>query len=412
MKPRPTTLSAAAGKRVHRGSTVVPGLRLLVLGLTLLGVLAFCACGGTTTMTSDSPSVTPSGSASGGPSQQHGLVWKFKTGAAVPSSPAVSGGVVYVGSADGHLYAVDSTTGQGRWKFKTGKGLDLPRTSTLEWAFEALPGVVSSPAVADGVVYFGSADGHLYAVDSSTGRERWKFKTGKAIYSSPAIADGVVYFGSADGHLYAVDSSTGRERWKFKTGKAVFTSPAVSGGVVYVGSVDSHLYAVDVTTGRQRWKFDATYPVVSSPAVSGGIVYVGRNYFYAMDATSGHRRWKGETGGVVFASPAISNGVVYFSCTGYANYVLAADIRTGRGKQTFDTGRWLTETGDRVSSSPVISGGVLYFGTVKGRLCAADIGTGQAKWTFDTGGAVHSSPAVSGGVVYFGSNDGYLYAVK
>ncbi len=55
-----------------------------------------------------------------------------------------------------------------------------------------------------GIVYFGSYDRHLYAVDIKTGQEKWRFKTGAGIPSSPAISGGIVYFGSSDGHLYAV----------------------------------------------------------------------------------------------------------------------------------------------------------------------------------------------------------------
>ena len=74
----------------------------------------------------------------------------------------------------------------------------------LKWAFKTEGPIRSSPAVADGVVYFGSYDGNLYAVDIKTGKEKWRFKTGGKIFSSPAVADGVVYFGSHDGKLYAV----------------------------------------------------------------------------------------------------------------------------------------------------------------------------------------------------------------
>ena len=63
----------------------------------------------------------------------------------------------------------------------------------------------SSPSLVEGVVYFGSNDKHLYAVDIETGEEKWKFETGAAVSSSPSLVDGVVYFGSADGHIYAVD---------------------------------------------------------------------------------------------------------------------------------------------------------------------------------------------------------------
>jgi outer membrane protein assembly factor BamB len=58
--------------------------------------------------------------------------------------------------------------------------------------------------VAEGAVYFGCDDGHLYALQIATGKELWKFKTGGAIESSPCLADGAVYVGSDDACLYAI----------------------------------------------------------------------------------------------------------------------------------------------------------------------------------------------------------------
>ena len=54
----------------------------------------------------------------------------------------------------------------------------------------------SSPAVANGVVYFGSDD-NVYALNASTGAKLWSYAT-EAVDSSPAVANGVVYFGSDD----------------------------------------------------------------------------------------------------------------------------------------------------------------------------------------------------------------------
>ena len=68
---------------------------------------------------------------------------------------------------------------------------------------------MSSPAVGkDGTIYIGSAGGSLYAVNS-IGRETWAFPTGGEVYSSAAIGkDGTIYFGSNDGNLYAVSSGS------------------------------------------------------------------------------------------------------------------------------------------------------------------------------------------------------------
>ena len=113
----------------------------------------------------------------------------------------------------------------------------------LKWQLQTDDKVNSSPAVSDGVVYFGSDDNYLYAVNTQTGQLNWKFPTiNFKFLSSPAVR--VVYFGSTDNYLYAVDVNTGQLKWKFKTDGEVFSSPAVSDGVVYFGSGD-YLYAIN-----------------------------------------------------------------------------------------------------------------------------------------------------------------------
>lgn len=71
----------------------------------------------------------------------------------------------------------------------------------------------------------------------------WKYKTGDWVYNSPAVSGGVVYVGSSDGYVYALDASTGSLKWKYETGGEIYSSPAVSSGVVYAGSKDGYVYA-------------------------------------------------------------------------------------------------------------------------------------------------------------------------
>jgi outer membrane protein assembly factor BamB len=63
--------------------------------------------------------------------------------------------------------------------------------------------IESSPAVANGVVYVGSDDDNLYAVDAITGSPLWQGATSGYLHSSPAVADGAVFIGSLDRYLYA-----------------------------------------------------------------------------------------------------------------------------------------------------------------------------------------------------------------
>lgn len=94
------------------------------------------------------------------------------TGSQVQSSPTVSGGIVYVGSNDGKLYALNATPGAKKWSYTTGGQ------------------VSSSPAFANGTVYVGSYDGYVYALKAGTGALVWKYLTsGGDISSSPALAN-------------------------------------------------------------------------------------------------------------------------------------------------------------------------------------------------------------------------------
>ena len=152
-------------------------------------------------------------------------IWKRATAGPVSATPAVASGAVYVGSYDGKFYALNAQTGAMKWKFATGgerrfeaKGLHgmQPKNQTMADPFDVF---LSSPLVANGAVYFGSGDGNLYALDASSGELRWKFKTGDVVHASPAFADGVLFFGSWDSYFYAVDAKTGKEKWRFHGGE-------------------------------------------------------------------------------------------------------------------------------------------------------------------------------------------------
>jgi outer membrane protein assembly factor BamB len=149
----------------------------------------------------------------------------------------------------------------------------------LKWKYATGYFVRSSPAVSGGVVYIGSDDGKVYALNSSTGALKWNYATGDIIRSSPAVSGGVVYIGSFDSNVYALDADTGALKWNYVTGGWVESSPAVSDGVVYVGSYDKNIYALDARTGALKWNYVAWAYVAASPAVSGDVVYVGANAF-------------------------------------------------------------------------------------------------------------------------------------
>jgi len=283
---------------------------------------------------------------------------------------------VYFTSDENRLYAVDAQSGKEIWRFEMGKPYLARLPIPPSWDYQQ-----SSPAVADGTVYVGSAGSNFFAVDAETGKEKWRVSVLMYVRSSPAVVDGVVYFGDWLGLFYALDAQTGKEKWSFNTMGAVVPSPAIADGVVYIGSKYPCLYALDAQTGEEKWCF--AYPggaawVESSAAVADGVVYVGSSDWLrvnAVDAATGELKWFFVTQGDPWSTPAVSEGVVYIGATSGLFYAL--DAATGKENWKVRTGKAL------VTAHPIV---------------------------FD--GGVVSSPVVVDGVVYFGALDGNLYAVS
>jgi outer membrane protein assembly factor BamB len=324
------------------------------------------------------------------------LKWKFTTGSAVFSSPAVANGAVYVGSDDTYVYALNASTGAKLWSYATA-------------------GVVSSsPTVANGVVYVGGGylNDNVYALNADTGAKLWSYATGNQVESSPAVANGVVYVGSDDTNVYALNASTGAKLWTYYTGCGeycgVVSSPAVAKGMVYVGSYDNRVYALNAHTGAKLWSYPTDGYVFSSPAVENGVVYFGSDNgrVYALDARTGAKMWVRGTGAHLWSSPAVAKGVVYVGS--YDHNVYALNARTGAGL-------WSYATNGQVWSSPAVANGVVYVGSKNqtggySYVYALNAKTGALLWSYATGSWVASSPAVANGVLYVGSYDRNVYA--
>ena len=281
----------------------------------------------------------------------------------------------------------------------------VPSNGQLLWNYTITGYVGSSPAVVNGVVYVGSADNNVYALNATTGAKLWNYTTGGNVESSPAVANGVVYVGSDDNNVYALNATTGTKLWSYATRANVYSSPAVANGMLYIGSEDWNLYALNATTGAFVWSYAAGYPVFSSPAVVNGVVYVGcdNHNTYALNATTGAFVWSYTIGGQVLSSPAVANGVVYVGS--FQDGTVYALNATSGAKL------WNYTTGNEVFSSPAVANGVVYVGSLDNNTYALNATTGAKLWSFTTGGAVWSSPAVVNGVVYVGSADGNVYAI-
>ena len=304
--------------------------------------------------------------------------------------------------------------------------MGLEELSGVKWKFKTEGEIWTSPVAAEGIVYFGSDDGHLYAVEIESGHEVWRFPTGDEIHSSPAVADGRVYFASYDGYVYAVDIKTGQEVWKFDTMvdspltyiprpryDDYTSSPLVKDGIVYIGGLDPNkcLFALDAKSGAEIWQFAPKLPdqIRSSPAIFGDTLYVGGEFskFYALDVETGEQKWRLSLGGNVGYAPAVSaEGVVYFSSKDTQLHAVDGETGTELWAERLYGMAWTT-------GSPAVANGFVYVGISDGyQLFAIDPVTGEIEWSFATGGYVWSSPIVQGEIVYVGSGDGSVYALN
>ena len=101
----------------------------------------------------------------------------------------------------------------------------------------------------------------------------WAYETGDYIRSTPVVAQGLVFSGSDDNYLYALDAQTGDLKWCFQA-QDNLSSPFVLNDQVYVGSWDHSLYALEISTGELRWRYETGGWVTSSPTAVGDLIYV------------------------------------------------------------------------------------------------------------------------------------------
>lgn len=313
-------------------------------------------------------------------------LWTFAAEDEIRSSPVLHKGMVFIGSYDTNLYAVNAKTGEFVWKRATEGG------------------IASSPAIWEDLVIFGSEDSKVYALDARKGTVVWTHATGGPVRSSPRVANGQVFVGSDDQHLYCLDAKSGRPFWKYRAWGPIRSSPTPVRSLVFVGSSDGNLYAIDINTSVMKWKFHASGPITSSPAVQEGMVYIGSNdgHLYAVDSDTGFAVWKFRADHYISSSPALSGGKVFVGSVD--GYLYALEAQSGRLA-------WKFNTNSQITSSPRVASGLVYFGAVDNYVYCLGQAQGDIRWRFSTRGPITSTPLVDDGVVYIGSLDHKLYAL-
>jgi outer membrane protein assembly factor BamB len=288
--------------------------------------------------------------------------------------------------------------------------------------------LVSTPRVAGGHVYFGSAHpafkgGTLFCLNRGTRDKIWTFDDDgalKPLFSSPFVVGGRVYIGEGfhddrDCKLFCLDAANGKKVWDFQTTSQVESSPRVLGGKVFFGAGNDGIYCLDARDGKKRWQFPGpSYKgrllrVGSSPALANGKVYAGsgvdRNAdddpgetaLLCLDMADGKLIWKHETHLPCWGAPVVSgtevfftlgNGDVYKNGSSPAGAVLCREAATGKKI-------WQRDFPNGILAQPAVDDDHVYFGCRDGNCYCLARTDGRLIWKTSLDSPVISAPVLA-----------------
>jgi outer membrane protein assembly factor BamB len=197
---------------------------------------------------------------------------------------------------DAAVYAVDAVTGKELWRFAV--------YNPPPGVYDVGAGVDLSPpganGFAGGVAYVPSKYGIMYALDLTTGAVLWQTNygqvsgtTGQETGRSTAALDGTnLVFGYAQG-LFDLDADTGAVVWQYRDPSATeaLSSPAIAGAspteVAAVGDIAGSLDVVSLATGAQLYHYQTGGYITASPAVSGGNILLASSDGFLYDFAPG-----------------------------------------------------------------------------------------------------------------------------
>jgi len=381
-------------------------------------------------------------------------LWEVQVGGAVSATPVIAGGVVYIGSYDGSLDAIDLHTGEVRWSYETGAAVQEPNLQ--------IPlGITGSAAMAADVVYIGDAAATVHAIDVESGEARWSTlvddQPEASIWSSPVVMDHVVYVGVASiakevgfrGSVVALDAVSGDLLWQTfmvpegADGAGVFSVPAVDEerGVLYVGTQNAYtenpapygnpvsIVALDMRSGDVVWVFHAPEDT-GTTAPTDDVAFSASPNLFSLDIDGVQRDLLGqgqksgqywvldrETGEVVWqatVSPAgflggmegtsaVRDGVIAVPATDWPEFdgpatgmVTALDAASGDVL-------W-SAAQDAPAASPVaIANDLVFHAGMDGILHAYILTTGEEVWRSDLEASVSGGVAIAGDVLVVGA---------
>jgi eukaryotic-like serine/threonine-protein kinase len=188
---------------------------------------------------------------------EHGRVmWQTYLNGGLKGPVTVGGGLVYVVMAGGNTTALDIETGKQAWYTGPGKGTgnDFPS------------------AYVQGRLYIASRDREVFCMDTSNGSLVWSRSFKSSVSGAPALGEGRIVLGTANGQVYAIDIRTGNNSWDypFDAGGGANVAPLLAPGTVVLGDEKGALYLLDAATGKLQSNITLSGRRFSPPVASEG----------------------------------------------------------------------------------------------------------------------------------------------
>ena len=314
------------------------------------------------------------------------------------ATPIVGEKTIFLGGAEGVLYALHLTDGKVRWKR------------------EGYPGFAAPAGFWNGRVYVGDLDGRFHCLQTNDGQPLWQIETGAEIDGGPSFVTlssgktGVIV-GSQDSYLYCIEATTGEVIWKIAAQDQIRCTPPVINGRTFVAGCDGKLHSLALDDGREFAAVDLGGPTGSTPALVGPWAYVGteNGVFYGINWEKAQVVWKFEDtrSGDAFRSSAAVNER-YVVVGSRDRKVHCFDRKTGEHRWEFATRRY-------VDASPVIvrkkagqdpEDDLVIAASLDGHLYGLRAGNGDKVFDITVGGGISASPVVVGSRVIVATEDG------
>ena len=297
--------------------------------------------------------------------------------------------------------------------------LTIPTVSATygdsRWSFAMVEDNINGPEYANGVVFCGSAEDVLYAVNSTDGEQVWNVTLGGDVSGKPWVEGSTIYV-TDNSRLYALSTTSGSQLWNYTASGFNNANPIYDNGVIYVLQITGgRIHAVNATTGAQIWNVttggSAYY--LGHEAFGDDALFIGRTdgTMAAFEMSTGAQRWSVEINNVdgIYAWADYEDGSVFVQTSNMTGWSLDSVDGGVNWSYDFPVGDWVE------SSGAAEYNGVVCFNVMNGGdgvIYGINATSGVYLWNYTISGITLSIPFAFYGIFYVGCDNGVMYAVN